>query len=324
MVTAYRYSAAAVAVTELVVVLRRNLRASLLAGRLGEAESDLSALEGEDPLSAYTEGLRLEWLIRSGRASEAVALSALLVERHPASPRIWYLGGWASFRGKAWAEAERRFRESQALHPATWTQVWLGRTLARSGKLDEAESVLRPLRAYDPVCTTELAWVMARRGRPDVALELLDAHLLLHPGDTFAIAQRATLRVQTLAPEEALAQADVLLGLGEEVPEALISRALPALLTGFQDADCRRYIAMVEPARRLSLGWTCYLAGADALAFDIFLEALGPTPRDPKLLAALEAAAKRIGATKTLIGRYRALTPANPHLWGRMKRLAGG
>ncbi len=162
----------------IVETLQHNMRQALIAGSLDEAESILTHLKKEDPLSAATRGLELEFYLNSGRLAEAEALGAQLCRLFPDSARIALLAGRVEYRQKRYETAEAHFRESFRLFPHWRTRHWLGKTLTQIGRFDEAESLLRKTLEFNRRALLDLAWLHERRNDLDSSLKALDVSFL--------------------------------------------------------------------------------------------------------------------------------------------------
>src|SRR5512139_2968893 len=101
----------------IIQTLQHNLRQALSTGNLSEAENILARLKKEDPLSAASRGLELEYYLNSSRLAEADALAQQLSRLFPDSARIIFLAGRVDYRQKRYESAEAHFRESLRLYP---------------------------------------------------------------------------------------------------------------------------------------------------------------------------------------------------------------
>lgn len=307
-------------------VLRRNLSKALRERRLAAAGDLLEQLRSEDPFAVETRGLELQLLIRSGRHSEAEALSRELVELFPASARIWKLAGEASYRRKDYRAAEERLRESDRLHPHWSTRRLLGQALTQMGRFDDAEAILAPLAAERDPCHRDLAWLYERKGDDERALAAVEAHLERYPDDPLALDQRLRLRARRLSAEELLEEASSLEALGEEVSPEILGELVGALLRAGRPREAHslveRFLPRLEPRACARIGWVCRKLEAHDLAFGLFGRAFPHERGNVKFLNAFELVAKRSGRLDELIHLYEEHAPQSKNLYGRMKRLA--
>lgn len=311
--------------SQVVIVLRRNIKAALRAGKAVEAESILEQLKREDPLSVETRGLELEILLETDRLDEAGALGRQLLQNFPASPRIHYLAGRVEYRRRDYAPAVSHLRESQRLHQHWKTLYWLGKALTQRGEFDEAERLLIESVGRDPFALLDLAWLYERRGEDRRALGLVEDYSRDHPGDERAQAQLRRLKARLLEPGELRAEVETLFDLGEKVSDDIFPQYLEDLLRSGEGKKAREIVnaqaAALDPHLATRLGWVSYRLQAYDLALALFLKAFSQNRADFKFLNAIELAAGRCGRTEDLIGLYRANAPDERNLYGRIKRL---
>lgn len=308
-------------------VLRRNLLRALHRGDPVAARQALERLQEEEPFARATRILELEVALAGHRDDEAEALAGQLLELFPDSPRVHYLAGRLAYRRKDYPRAAGHLAESDRLHPHGRTRHLLGKTLTQAGRLAEAEGILLDLVAERPQVRRDLAWLYERRGRFEAALEQLRRHLERFPQDDFAREHRLRLEARLADPDVVAEDVAGLEAVGEEVPAELLLVHCEELLAAGREAEVRRLIAGREslpPRLAYRLGWSCYQAGRDQLAFELFRRELAGHLGDIKFLNAFEAAARRCGLTDEVAELYAAHAPEEPRLYGRIKRLRRG
>lgn len=306
-------------------VLRRNLLEAMRGGELEQAAELVERLQREDPLSLETRGLTLEYLLRCGDLEGAAVLATQLLELFPGSGRIHYLAGIQAYRQKRYPLALERFRESDQLHPHWKSRHWLGKTLTQMGRLEEAEPILLELVESHPRCRCDLAWLYERQQRFPRAMEILEQHLKVTPGDRFAQNQLKRLRARELSPENLQEEVEMLSELGEEIPEQIMPEYLETLLATGQGGVARNFVserlASLQPRLAGQLGWVCHQHQAYDLALDLFLRAFPDQRGNYKYLSALEAAATHCHRITELVTLYEAHAPEEKRLYGRIKGL---
>jgi tetratricopeptide (TPR) repeat protein len=309
-------------------VLRRNLEAAMRRGDLVEARAILARRQAIDPLSLETRGLELELLLEEGNLADAEALAAQLGGLFPASPRVHFLAGRLDYKRKRWAAAAEHFRESDRLHPSPRAARWRGKALTEAGQLDDAEAILAPLAEENPRVLQDLAWLHERRGDVARAARTLDRYLERYPDNHFARESRLRLRARAATPEEIEEEVQGLGELGEPVAPALLEAHLDALLAQGRTADARRHVderlaGGIEAPEATTLGWVCYKRLAYDLAVALFARSLPRSAGDPKLISALEAAARRAGRVDDVVALYEQLAVDDRRFYGRARRLRG-
>jgi tetratricopeptide (TPR) repeat protein len=309
-------------------VLLRNFRAALQRGDRAGAADVLTRLQELDPLGLATRGCEVELALASDRVAEAKALADTLVQLHPGSPRAQWLAGRVAYRRRQWSAAAEHFRESDLLHGSDRCKQMLGKALANTTALDEAEAILVALQPGIDGVALDLAWVDERRGDLDRALDRVEAFLRRHPDDARARQARARLQARQLDPAEVADEVEGLDALGEAIDADTLARFAEVALA---QGDAQRVRDLVGP--RLSslsprdaqrLGWVAYKAMAWDLAADLMLRALPERASDPKFLNALQTAARNGGRLAELREAYEALAPRFKPLYGRLRRLFGG
>jgi tetratricopeptide (TPR) repeat protein len=312
-------------VLEPAAVLRRSARRAIADDRLDEADGIVRRLKELEPMAVETRALELELLVRGGRHDDAENLAAQLVERFPDSPRVLYLAGRVAYLRKEYPSAERRLLESDRLDSHPWTRRLLGKTLTQMGRLDEAEAILLELAPAEPACLKDLAWLHERRGDPARAAERLEAYLATRPDDAAARAHLRRVRAASLDPGDMLREVEGMLELGETVPEnlwpAYCEAALRLARRDPVAAVVRERLPALEIGVATGIAWVCYRMQAYDLAFEAFRTQFERGARDFKLLNAFEAAARRAGRLEKIAALYAEHAPAEPRLYGRIKRL---
>lgn len=305
--------------------LQHNMRQALGAGRLKEAEAILGRLKKEDPLSAATRGLELEFYLNSERFPEAEALAEQLCRLFPDSARILFLAGKLDYRRKRYPEAEARFRESLRLYPSRQTQHWLGRTLTQAGKFEEAESLLHLAAEHQRHALLDLAWLYERKNDLEAALRALDEFLSKDPGNPYAAEQRIRIRAKMLEPEELVSEMDALAGLGEEVSPSLFPEYVERLFQTGQSPKAREEILGrmrdLDSRNAVRVAWVCYKARAYDLACTLFLAHLHENKSNIKYLTSLEAAADKCGRLQEVADAYKSFLPQSGQFYGRLRSL---
>lgn len=307
-------------------VLRRSARKAIASARLDEADGIVQRLKDLEPMSVETRALELELLVRGGRHDDADKLAAQLVERFPESARVLYLSGRLAYLRKNYGAAERHLLESDRLDSHPWTRRLLGKTLTQIGRLDEAEAILLDLAPGEPNCLKDLAWLHERRGDLAGATRRLETYLSTRPDDKAARAHLRRVRAAALDPADMLREVEGLLDLGESVPQNLWPPYCEAaFLLARREAVAvvvRDRLATLDITVATSIAWVCYRMQAYDLAFDAFRTQFGRGVRDFKLLNAFEAASRRAGRVEELAALYEEHAPAEPRLYGRIKRLS--
>ena len=125
--------------TEITVVLQRNLRDALRRRAWKDAGSVLERLKQTDPLSLETRGFELELLLKSGKLTEAEIVATQLTQLFPGSGRTHYLAAQVHYKRKAYAHAERHFRESERIHPHVAVSRYLGKTCVASSTITRSK-----------------------------------------------------------------------------------------------------------------------------------------------------------------------------------------
>ncbi len=311
--------------SRLIKSLQQNLRKALQGKDMVEAGQILARLKEEDPLSVETRGFELEHLLQTGRIKEAERLASQLCVLFPQSSRIFFLAGKAAYRGKQYAEAESRFRESGRLHPHSLIHWWLGKTLTQKGELEEAEALLESVRGEHPGVLKDLAWLYERRQECDRAIRLYEVYLKLAPADEFAQRQWIRLKAHASDSEQLIEEMEQLEEFGEVIPEELIPEYIQKLFETGQSPQARgellKRLDSFTPRTQVRLAWICYQTQAFDLALDLFLRNLPVNVENFKYLSALETAAAKCNRTAQLFSPYRELASRNPHFWGRIKSL---
>lgn len=310
----------------IVEALQHNLRQALRGGRLEEAETILSRLKKEDPLSAATRGFELECCLGANRLAEANSLAQQLCRLFPESARILFLAGKTAYRLKRYEAAEGHFRESLRLYPHWSTRHWLGKTLTQSGKFDEAEALLQSLAEERRHVLQDLAWLHERRGDLDAALKAYDSYLAEYAGNTFAAGQRARLRARMMEPEELINEIGALAELDEEIPAALVPDFIGRLFETGQSLRARDEVLArsggMDARIAVQTAWVCYRAQAYDLACSLFLAHLGSNKSNYKYLNALESAAAKCNRLADVLDAYKAHVPEAPQFYSRVRSLS--
>lgn len=308
-----------------ITVLRRNLRQAIRRRDLEQAANLLQRLKSEEPLSVECRGLELEYLLAGDNREEARLLAEQLLRLHPGSARIHYLAGRMEYRERRYRQALARFTESDRLFPHWRARLWCGKSLTQLGDYAAAEGVLLELYADHPRVGRELAWLYERMENGERALRYLQPYLDRYPDDAGAQAQLQRLRSQELAPEELLAEVEMLLDLGEEIPQQMAAAYLQRLLERGEGETARRFVAErlaeMGPETAAVLAWSCYRLQAYDLALQLFLAGLPAQTGNYKYLQSLEAAAARCDRLGELIAAYEQHAPEQKQLYGRIKRL---
>ncbi len=312
--------------SQLIGILRQNMRRALGEGHLNEAEQILAQLKIEDPLSRETRGFELELYLNANRLREASALARQLCRLFPQSGRIFFLAGKVAYRLKHYEEAEAHFRESQRIYPYWRTQHWLGKTLTQAGRFEESESLLLLAREHTDAALLDLAWLYERRNDLDAALTAYGDYLGAHPDHSYANEQRIRVKARMLEPEALIEEASALKEMGEEVPATLFPEFVQKLFETGQTPLARDEIsakmATLDAKTAAQVGWICYRARAYDLACALFLAQLRPNLANYKFLNALESAAARSNRVSLVLEAYASLLAEAPHLHGRRKALA--
>ncbi len=305
--------------------LRQNFRQAMYQHRLDEAVDILKRMKSEDPLSVETRGFELEFLVESGRVTEAGTLADQLCRAFPGSARIFFLAGKAAYRQKNYETAAARFRESQRISPSTQTQHWLGKTLTQSGHLEEAESLLESIRDQNPWALLVLGWLHQRRNDLPSALEAYDHFLDYQPGNAYATEQRLRIKARMLDPHALIEEAATLQDFGERLPDAMFVELVDRPFETGRDPRARAEIAdrmdSLTSRYAVSVAWICYRRQAYDIALTLFLNHLRSNTSNFKYLSALEAAARKCNRLPEVLDAYRDLAPEAPHLHGRRKFL---
>jgi tetratricopeptide (TPR) repeat protein len=306
-------------------VLHQNLARALYRKDEAEAVQLLERLKQEDPLSVQTRGQELELYLITQRLQEAERLAAVLVEQFPQSARILYLAGQTAYRRKHYAKAEAWLRESLLLYRHDQTERWLGKTLTALGRFEEAEPLLSALAKRYPECHLDLSWLYERNKAYAKALRELDAFLAHDPQHGWAKARQARLRAMEIEPQEMIEEAELLIALGEPLPEELAGRYIECLLCTGQGPKARQWVQRererLSPALATDLGWRCYRLHALDLAFELFTTVFVQHHDNFKFLRALESCAERCNKTETLLALYERHAPEAKGLYGRMHQL---
>ncbi len=309
-------------------VLQRNLTAALRRGELGEAERLLQVLQEEDPLSVETRGLELEYLICCKRLGEAEPLAQQLIRLFPDSARVHYLAGRLAYSLRNYQEAAGRFRESDRLYPHWFTQLFLGKTLTQQGQFDEAESILTRLSPAHAAARRDLSWLYERMGDRHRALQEMESLLAVFPDDQFALTQLRRLRALCLQPEVIVEEFDQLRQLGEAVEPDMLPQYVESLLrTGKGDrarAVVQEQVLRAAPHIAVRAAWNCYRLQAFDMSYALFVACLPTQLRNYKMLAALEASARRTGRLDELQTLYAQYASIEPSLYGRLRNLRSG
>ncbi len=310
----------------IITTLRHNMRLALSAGKLNEAESILSRLKKEDPLSAETRGFELEFYIDSVRFAEAGALAPQLCRLFPDSARIMFLAGKLDYRQKRYETAELHFRESLRLYPHWHTRRWLGKTLTQAGKFEEAESLLLNVLESHRGALLDLAWLHERRNDLEAALRACNEFLVQNPGHAYASEQRTRIRARMLEPEELINEVGTLAALDEEIPSSLFPDYVRRLFeTGETPRARDEILARMErfdSKVAVQVAWVCYRAQAYDIACTLFLAQLGANKSNYKYLAALESAADKCRRLPEVVDAYKAHLPEARHFYGRWRSLS--
>ncbi|MCI0653635.1 MAG: tetratricopeptide repeat protein [Methylococcaceae bacterium] len=311
--------------TNIIRVLRRNLKQSLRNRQLRESQDLINQLKIEDPLSLETRGLELEFLIARENWPDALALAAQLQRLYPESARIHFLSGRLKYRHKQYDAALHFFEESNRLHRHWITQRWLGKTYTQQGKFEHAESLLLSVLDNHIAVNLDLAWLYERSEQPFRALGHVQSYLEKHPDEPFAKQQETRLKAQTVHPETLSSEFELLLELDEEIPLGMLPAYLNYLLESGQTQSARdflsKYRSRLDHNTGASLAWVCYKLQAFDLAMDLFIQALPDKIRDVKYLSALESAARRCNRVAELIPYYENEAAQEKTLYGRIKRL---
>lgn len=310
----------------LVKVLQNNLRRALRSAALEEAKALLERLREEDALALETRGLELEYLIAAGAWADAASLAEQLLQLFPASARIHYLRGRVCYHEKKYQRAKFHFEQSQRLYPHRRTRHWLGRTHTQLGNYTQAEALLNDLLPGHPRVALDLAWLLERLGARERALTVLERFLAEHPRDAQALRQQLRLKSQSLAPDELVAEVNLLMELGETVPTEMLAAYVQRLFETGQGALARGFIqgrhAQWDAPTQASIAWICHRLQAYDMALQLFIAALPERAHDYKYLSALESAALRCQRVEQLLTAYESLAPQNKRLYGRMKSLS--
>jgi TolB-like protein len=118
-------------------VLQIWVREDRVAG-LAEARSALAL----DPVSPSTNAL-VGWLfLFAGENEQAAEQARRTLELHPNVVQAFHVLGWAHSRRGRLGDAVRAFETARAISPDPFTLAFLGQTLARAGRREEAEALL--------------------------------------------------------------------------------------------------------------------------------------------------------------------------------------
>ena len=310
----------------IVETLKHNMRHALIEGQLSEAESILARLKKEDPLSAETRGLELEYFLNSNRFAEADALAQQLCLLFPNSARIIFLAGKVDYRLKRYEQAEAHFRESLRLYSHWRTRHWLGKTLTQAGRFVEAESLLLMVLEHHRHALLDLAWLHERRNDLDAALKAYDDFLAENPGHGYAYEQRTRVRAKMLEPEEFISEVGALADLDEEIPPSILPEFIQRLFETGQSPRAREEILertdRMDAKVAVQVAWVCYRAQAYDLACTLFLAQLDSNKSNFKYLAALESAADKCRRLPEVVAAYKTYLPEARQFYGRWKSLA--
>lgn len=306
-------------------VLLRNLSGAFAVGDLSQAALILDRLREEDPLSVETRGMQLEFLLRSGKLTEAQTLAEQLLQLFPASPRIQYLAGQVAYQVRDYGLAAERFRESYRIRNHWRSSLALAQALTQLGEFGEAALIFDALVPDHPHAYRHLAWLYERQGDYTRALAALDSYRKYYPENESVLGQQARLRARLMDPAELISETQELLELGDEPDESLLPQYLEALFRTGQAAQARTFIEQRREQLRGRAGvgaaWVCYQFQAYDLAYGLFVTAFAANQRNAKYLSALEFAAGRCGRLPELIQLYRQHAPLDKHLFGRLRRL---
>ena len=114
---------------------------------------------------------RANTLIKAGRPAEALRR----LEAVRGGPAQRTFTGMAAFLDGRIADAEQAYEASLKIRRGSWTLGHYGYLLAVSGRGDQAELVLEELRRRTPQPLIDIAAIEAGLGRPEAAIQTLDA-----------------------------------------------------------------------------------------------------------------------------------------------------
>ena len=311
--------------TQLIRVLRNNIKQALWQRQFDEAAKLLDRLKQEDPLAGETRCFELEYLVAVKRSEDALALAAQLLELFPDSALVQFLAGRCYYQRKDYGKAADCFNESLRIVPRWDGQRWLGKTDTQTGRFADAEAQLLELAPRHDVVNLDLAWLYERMGNIERAIDCMDAYLEKHPDADHAIAKRKRLFANAQDPETLKADVDMLVALDEEIPPELLEAYIKGLLETGESRTARRFILerldAFDAKTAVSLGWVCYHRQAFDLAMALFLKALPSKLDDVKFLSSLETSARHCNRVDDLLSCYETHAPTSKNLYGRSNRL---
>ena len=311
--------------TQLIRVLRNNIKQALRQRQLDEAAKLLDRLKQEDPLAGETRCFELEYLLALKRSGDAQALAEQLLELFPDSSLVQFLAGRGYYQRKKYAKAAECFRESFRIAPRWDSQRWLGKTYTQMGRFGDAESQLNELASRYHVVNLDLAWLYERMGNIERAIHCMDAYLEKYPDADYAIAKRKRLFANAQDPETLKADVDMLVELDEEIDSELLEAYIKGLLETGESRTARRFILerldTFDDGTATSLGWICYHRQAFDLAMVLFLKVLPSKLGEVKFLTSLETAARHCNRVEDLLGCYATYAPRSNNLYGRSNNL---
>ncbi len=311
--------------TQLIRVLRNNIKQALRQRQFDEAAKLLDRLKQEDPLAGETRCFELEYLLAVKRSSDALALAEQLLELFPGSARVQFLAGRSYYQRKDYAKAIGCFSESRRIAPRWDAQRWQGKTDTQTGRFADAEALLQELAPRHDVVNLDLAWLYERMGNIERAIACMDAYLEKYPDADYAITKRKRLFANAQDPETLKADVDILVALDEEIDPELLEAYIKGLLETGESRIARCFILerldAFDDRTATSLGWICYHRQAFDLALALFFKALPSNLGDIKFVTSLETAARHCNRIDDLLACYETYAPISKNLYGRSKRL---
>jgi tetratricopeptide (TPR) repeat protein len=191
-----------------------------------------------EPMSPQELGNKAVGLLEVGRVHEGLRILDRVLELSPGYALAWKNKALALMELNRWDEALAAFDQALDLDSKD-RSVWFHRGVV----LDRLERWDEALRSYEAVGGIESGWhgysasinmsqILARLGRPDKSLSVLDAVLRGWPDDIPALVNRGTLLAVLKRPVEALAMFDRALQLDPGQSQASNQRSLTLSMLG--------------------------------------------------------------------------------------------
>lgn len=139
--------------------------------RFGEAEEQLDQALALAPEELDYRREKVNVLIKSGRIREA---RAQLAGERP-GPATNVLNGIIAFREGNVGQAEQFLRQAVEISRSSWALGHLGYVLARMGRREEAEGILKELAVRNPAPSIEMAALATALEKQEVAVGYLRA-----------------------------------------------------------------------------------------------------------------------------------------------------